>query len=127
MTDIAEHGHARTEVPGASPDHEVLATGEYLLPASDDRPSCTRHTWRVVVQVTAHLVRREVRYDGKPWSEVCAEPHGGHSSEVIWPTWPATIAEDIEAADSPLRDLLPSTGTQISAACGTRPSGWQRC
>jgi hypothetical protein len=84
-----------------------LAEGEYSLSESEDRPACTSGDWRVLVQVREHLTSRRVCYQGKPWfpDEKYAYPDGQHPDEVIWPTWPATLQEEIDASATPLADL----------------------
>lgn len=96
-------------------DQQVLAEGEYSLPESEDRPSCVSGSWRVVVGVRDRLVTRSVCYYGQPWSSVrdSNSSDGQHPDEVIWPTWPATLAEE-KATESPLEDLQRNWDTTIN-------------
>ena len=85
----------------------VLAEAEHSLSASEQRPGCTKGAWRVVVQVRERLISRSVWYGGSVWSPGGDGVHsdGQHSSEVIWPTWPSTLGEEIATSGSPLEDL----------------------
>jgi hypothetical protein len=81
--------------------------GQYSLPESQSRPDCTSGAWQVVVKVRERVVSRCVRYRDELWF---ANKHSGYpenqpTDEVIWPTWPATLKEDIDASASPLADL----------------------
>jgi hypothetical protein len=89
-------------VPGLRPDlaQLVLAEGEYSQHPSESRPTETRLEWRVVIHVREHLISRSVCYDDAPWLLGDQD-----RDEVIWPTWPATLADEIAAAASPLADL----------------------
>jgi hypothetical protein len=94
----------------------VLAQGEYSLPASQARLSCANGDWGVAVQVREHLITRSASYQGTPWSAIDqSEDSGGRRlGEVIWPTWPATVAEEIATSDSPLEDLQRHWDASIS-------------
>jgi len=106
MTDIATDDEAQIGEPDDTPTRRVLAEGKYLLPMADDRPSCTSGAWRVVVQVRGSVVTREVTYSDVRWSPAGSPLEGEPWAEVIWPTWPATVADQLEASESPLQDLL---------------------
>lgn len=85
----------------------VLAKGEYSLSESENRPACTSGNWRVLVRVRDHLISRQVFYQGEPWfpDETGGYHDGRHLEEAIWPTWPATLQEEMDASASPLADL----------------------
>jgi len=104
--DIATPDETAIGVPDEAPTHRVLAEGEYILPMADDRPACTSGAWRVVVQVRGSVVTRAVTYEGARWSPAGSPLEGEPWTEVIWPTWPATVADELEASESPLQDLL---------------------
>jgi hypothetical protein len=55
--------------------------------------------WQVVVGSREHTVTRTAWYRGQRGA-VSAEPE-----EVIWPTWPATTADEAAASGAPLEDL----------------------
>lgn len=85
----------------------ILAEGEYSLDASAERPALTDDAWRVVVQVGQHLVSRLVWYGNASWpaEDQSTDLCGQGSGELIWPTWPATLAEEEATSASPLKDL----------------------
>ena len=116
MTTLREDGQHDVAVFDHDGEQPVLAKGEYSLPASDDRPSCANGPWHVVVEVREHLITRLVTYNGQPWSPVKDDlpPGGQHPGEVIWPTWPATVAEEIATSASPLADLQQRWDATIS-------------
>jgi hypothetical protein len=70
----------------------------------------------VSVSVREHLIMRTVCRDGKRWSpgHEGVDPDSQDSGEVIWPTWPATLAEEIATADSPLHELQQRWDASIS-------------
>ena len=70
-------------------------------------PSVASGNWRVVVGVREHMVDREVYYGETRWDPREGDDHvGGQvADEVIWPTWPATLQEEMDAATTPLADL----------------------
>jgi hypothetical protein len=107
MTTVVKAGQDGTEALAHDGEQPVLAEGECSLPERTDRPSYATGAWLVDVQVREHLITRSVYYRGKPWSpaDESAYADGQHPSEVIWSTWPATLAEEIAAADSPLEEL----------------------
>jgi hypothetical protein len=79
----------------------------FRVPSSASRPQYTKGPWQVDLYLADHSISRSVRYEHKPW-----HPEGGfHRSEkapyreVIWPTWPNTVAEELHTSSSPLRDL----------------------
>ena len=59
---------------------------------------CSHREWTVVVCLGKRLITREVTHAGKPWGQ-------DEEPEVIWPTWPATPAEETAASASPLAEL----------------------
>lgn len=85
----------------------VLASGEYKLPEASSRPSSTTGAWKVEVRLHAHLVSRQVSYRNQPWfpGQVGPVPDGQRTGEVIWPTWPASVDEEIATSCTPLADL----------------------
>jgi hypothetical protein len=107
MTAVAGDDQDAPDTPSPDRGRRVLATGEYSRSESENRPSCTQGDWHVRVQVRARMVSRQVCHQGSPWSP--AEKSGGadnrHSGEMIWPTWPATLQEEMDASASPLSDL----------------------
>jgi hypothetical protein len=90
-----------------SKDRRVLATGKSSLLKCDKRPGCTKLEWRVTVHVHERLIRRQVCYAGKPWLAGGKgwRDHSRDAEEVIWPTWPATLQEEMDASASPLANL----------------------
>jgi hypothetical protein len=107
MTTLREHVQDAVEAFDRDGKQRLLTTSEYSLPRSNDRPSCANGAWQVAVQVREQLITRSVYYDGEPWSagEQSGHCSGQHPSEVIWPTWPATLAEEIATSGSPLEEL----------------------
>jgi hypothetical protein len=107
MTTATEEGRGGSEALGRDGARPVLAEGESTLPASKYGPDCVNGDWRVVVTVREHLISRSVWYNKGAW--LPAEPsgplEGQHFSEVIWPTWPASLAEEKATSPSPLKDL----------------------
>jgi hypothetical protein len=97
-------------------EQPVLAEGECSLPARADRPSHATGAWLVHVKVREHLITRSVSYEGKQWSATDESAYADmqHPSEVIWPTWPATLAEEIATSGSPLEDLQKRWDATIS-------------
>lgn len=83
---------------------------------------CTAGDWEVVVRARPHGITRLVRRNGRAWvpESQTAPGDGQHPAdgqvpaEVIWPAWPATLAEEIAAADSPLGDLEQNWSASIS-------------
>ena len=82
--------------------------GEYSLAVPQDR-CCSGESgdWRVVVQVDDHLVSRRVCNGRRPWPALTCDEHSGdrNQDEVIWPAWPATLQEEIDASVTPLSEL----------------------
>jgi hypothetical protein len=64
----------------------------------EDAPEWTNGEWRVEVTVHKHLISRSIWFRDTPWL-------AAKSSGVIWPTWPATLAEEKDTSPSPLKDL----------------------
>lgn len=84
------------------------AMGEYsLVVPADRRCSHASADWRVVVRLGEHVVSRRVCNGSKPWPAFTGGEHsvGQYPDEVIWPAWPATLQEEIDASATPLSDL----------------------
>jgi hypothetical protein len=83
------------------------AVGDYSLVVSQDRCPSASGDWRVSVEATGHLVSRRVYNGHKPWPALAEDEHFDqrYQDEVIFPAWPATLQEEIDASATPLADL----------------------
>lgn len=99
---LAEEKVTAAQAPGTG-------TGQTTVPVRSDSAAahsgaerdCTAGRWNVDVAVTAHSVMRAVRRtppsaDSAAWKE---------DAKAIWPTWPASLAEERQASVSPLAEL----------------------
>jgi hypothetical protein len=116
MTAVTEDGQDGAQASDHGREQLILARGEHTLRKSKDRPGCANGAWRIVVLVREHLITRSVCYKGKPWSPVeqSAPPAARQPDEVIWPTWPATVEDEITTSASPLKDLQQRWDATIS-------------
>jgi hypothetical protein len=120
MSIVTEAGQEGAEALGHDEKVTRLAWGKYSLPPTGGQ-SDRVNAWDVKVVVYQHFISRRVRHHGKPWPAVeqhapsgeqhapSGEQHAPSSKhkawEVIWPTWPETLAEEMAASASPLKDL----------------------
>lgn len=78
------------------------STGWYKapVPSYSSGPGRAQGGWDVQVYPSARQIIRVASYYATSGDLVHKEP-----DEVIWPTWPATIEDEVEVTTSPLADL----------------------
>src|SRR5262245_24851096 len=81
-----------------APKKPVSGRAGFSSPNWIGERGCSHGEWTVVVCMGERLITREVMHAGKPWGQ-------DEEPEVIWPTWPATPAEETTASASPLAEL----------------------
>lgn len=113
MTTTAEVEQDDARALGGGGEERSYAEGCWSLPESSTRPRSTNGAWRVVVCAREHMISRRVWYKECSWrpDDESADPGGQrpandlNAAEVIWPTWPASLAEETAMSTSPLADL----------------------
>ncbi len=104
MTAVTEDQPGRVGAPDHQAGEPVPLEVRQVLRASCYRPDCTNEEWRVVLRVREHVIGRYIWYDCAPWSPA-ASLVSDDIGEVIWPAWPASLAEAIAVAETPLQGL----------------------
>jgi hypothetical protein len=88
-----------SDVPEVFPARS--STGQGNPPTNASSGSSEQGRWEVKIHIAKHQVSRTATYSEGD-KTVTQAPR---ATEVIWPTWPATIEEEAEVATSPLADL----------------------
>jgi hypothetical protein len=110
---------------GALPetDGPLLSSGRFTLPKSDSDDSFLKCEWRVDVEVYETRIRRTVHRNHKAWLPSYdrvhpdgrkPDPDDPESDEMIWPTWPTTLTDELAIEESPLKDLQQRWDASVS-------------
>jgi hypothetical protein len=106
MSTVSKNDHPGDEAGHGNLGHSVShQAGASLDQLGGHNIHPRRGTWHVDVLPRGQTVTRKAYYRGRRGT-VTAEPE-----EVIWPTWPATTAEEVAVHGAPLEDLQRYWGT----------------
>ena len=106
MSTVMGNDHPSDDAGHGSPGHSLSNQAEASLDGLDGHGIHPRRgTWHVDVIPHGQTVTRKAYYRGRRGIMI-AEPE-----EVIWPTWPATTAEEVAVQGAPLEDLQRYWGT----------------
>lgn len=90
---VAEYSLNRSSgTPTRSP------SGRQAEASAEAGPTC----WKVALSTDGHQIRRDIWADGIPWDPA---EEGWECEGVIWPTWPATPADERASPGAPLTEV----------------------
>jgi len=95
---MTEDDHADRVVLPDGESQQPIRQSETPLPGSE-RIGCSPSDWEVWLCLGEHLITRKAR-SRRPLKNLNME-----HEEMVWPTWPATLAEEASVAAIPLADL----------------------